>query len=58
MYVCVFQTLLRNYEVDIESLTKTQKQQVEKAEAAQGIDMRLAAKKLKQDQVTILGSLP
>ena len=46
-----FQTLLRNYESDIEQLNKQQKIQVEKAEVAQGLDMKLASKKLKADQV-------
>ena len=46
-----FQTLLRNYETDIEQLNKQQKLQVEKAEVAQGLDMKLASKKLKADQV-------
>jgi len=44
------QTLLRNYEVDIEQLTKQQKQAVEKAELTQTTDQKVAAKKLKQDQ--------
>ena len=48
----LFQTLLRNYETDIEQLNKQQKLQVEKAEVAQGLDMKLASKKLKADQVS------
>ena len=47
------QTLLRNYEGDIESLTKQQKQAVEKAEMTQTTDQKVAAKKLKQDQVCV-----
>lgn len=43
--------MLRNYETDIEQLNKQQKIQVEKAEVAQGLDMKLASKKLKADQV-------
>ena len=45
------QTLLRNYEADIEQLNKQQKTDVEKAETAQGVDTRASHKKLKQDQV-------
>ncbi len=47
----MWQALLRNYETDIEQLNKQQKIQVEKAEVAQGLDMKLASKKLKADQV-------
>lgn len=44
------QMLLRNYETDIEALNKQQKQAVEKAEVAQGVDMKISARKLKADQ--------
>lgn len=47
----IFQTLLRNYETDIDTLNKQQKQAVEKAELAQQTDMKNANKKLKQEQV-------
>ena len=43
--------LLRNYETDIEALNKQQKQQVEKAEMVQSLDLKHSAKKLKQDMV-------
>jgi hypothetical protein len=45
------QLLLKNYESDLESLNKQQKAAVEKAEFNQSTDMRMHAKKLKQDQV-------
>jgi hypothetical protein len=48
----VFQNLLRNYESDIESLNKQQKQAVEKAELTQATDIKHTAKKLKTDQVS------
>lgn len=44
--------MLRNYETDIELLNRQQKQQVEKAEIAQGMDLKFAARKLKTDQVS------
>ncbi len=50
------QGLLRNYEADIEQLNKQQKIQVEKAEVAQGVDMKVASKKIRADQVSIGGS--
>ena len=45
-----FQALLRNYEIEIEQLTKQQKMQVEKAELSQATDRKAMAKKLKLDQ--------
>jgi hypothetical protein len=42
---------VKNYDQDMETLTKTQKQQVEKAEQSQTVDMKGAAKRLKMDQV-------
>ena len=48
-----FQALLRNYELEIEQLTKQQKMQVEKAELSQAADRKTMAKKLKLDQVRI-----
>lgn len=45
------QTLVKNYDQDMETLNKTQKQQVEKAEQNQTVDMKNAAKRLKMDQV-------
>ena len=44
--------LLKNYEGDLDQLNKQQKTSVEKAEVSQGIDMRIQAKKLRQDQVS------
>ncbi|XP_076460311.1 uncharacterized protein LOC143293384 isoform X2 [Babylonia areolata] len=44
------QTLLKNYEQDMEILTKQQKQAVEKAELAQQQDMKMTGKRIKQDQ--------
>jgi polyhydroxyalkanoate synthesis regulator protein len=44
------QALLRSFEADIEALNKQQKQLVEKAEITQGLDLKFASKKIKQDQ--------
>ncbi|XP_064631281.1 serine/threonine-protein kinase 10-A-like isoform X2 [Lineus longissimus] len=49
-YDLEMQALLRSFEADIEALNKQQKQQVEKAEITQGLDLKLASKKIKQDQ--------
>ena len=47
------QLLLRNYEGDLDGLTKQQKQAVEKAELSQALDMRNSSKKLHQEQVQL-----
>ncbi|KAL5022355.1 hypothetical protein ScPMuIL_001510 [Solemya velum] len=44
------QMLMRNYDGDMDTLTKTQKQQVEKNEAQQGLEMRTSGKKIKMEQ--------
>lgn len=49
------QTLVKNYDQDMETLNKTQKTQVEKAEQNQTVDMKNAAKRLKMDQVRNCG---
>jgi uncharacterized protein YjdB len=46
-----FQSLVKNYDQDMDTLTKQQKQQVEKAEGSQSIDLRTAAKRIKIEQV-------
>lgn len=46
--------LMRNYDGDMDTLTKTQKQQVEKNEAQQGLEMRTSGKKIKMEQVNCL----
>ena len=52
------QTLVKNYDQDMETLNKTQKTQVEKAEQNQTVDMKNAAKRLKMDQVRNCGGCP
>lgn len=42
---------MKNYDQDMETLTKQQKQQVEKAEASQAIDLKNAGKRIKIEQV-------
>ena len=42
---------MKNYDQDMETLTKQQKQQVEKAEGSQTVDLKNAAKKIKMEQV-------
>ncbi|XP_074643744.1 serine/threonine-protein kinase 10-like isoform X2 [Tubulanus polymorphus] len=49
-YELEMQSLLKSYEADIENLNRQQKNQVEKAEVSQGIDMKFASKKIKCDQ--------
>ncbi|KAJ8317207.1 hypothetical protein KUTeg_005111 [Tegillarca granosa] len=44
------QTLVKNYDQDRDTLTKQQKQQVEKAELAQQADMKNAGRRLKNEQ--------
>ncbi|KAL8576294.1 hypothetical protein ACOMHN_006217 [Nucella lapillus] len=44
------QALMKYYEQDMETLTKQQKQAVEKAELSQQQDMKLTGKRIKQDQ--------
>ena len=53
----VTQLLLRNYEGDLDGLTKQQKQAVEKAELSQALDMRNSSKKLHQEQVQLYSAL-
>lgn len=48
--VCV-QNLIKNYEQDMETLTKQQKQAVEKAELMQQQDMKTTGKRIKGEQV-------
>ncbi|XP_046994651.1 serine/threonine-protein kinase 10 isoform X1 [Schistocerca americana] len=43
-------TLVRNYEADYEALVRAQKQQVERAEAQQEADLRIASKKIRAEQ--------
>lgn len=45
------QNVKKNYDQDMDTLTKQQKQLVEKAETAQQIDMKGAAKRIKIEQV-------
>lgn len=47
----IFQALVKNYDQDMETLTKQQKQQVEKAESSQAFDLKTAAKRIKIEQV-------
>ena len=49
----LFQSLVKNYDQDMETLTKQQKQQVEKAEGSQTVDLKNAAKRIKIEQVGI-----
>ncbi|KAL3863848.1 hypothetical protein ACJMK2_005576 [Sinanodonta woodiana] len=44
------QSLLKNYDQDMDMLTKQQKQQVEKAEASQAFDLKATARRIKLDQ--------
>ncbi|KAF4527367.1 hypothetical protein B566_EDAN015907 [Ephemera danica] len=43
-------TMLRTYEADLEAMTRTQRQQVERAEQQQDSDLRLASKKIRTEQ--------
>ena len=49
--ISMLQSLIKNYDQDMETLTKQQKQQVEKAEASQTVDLKNAAKRIKIEQV-------
>ena len=51
MLIMLFQSLVKNYDQDMETLTKQQKQQVEKAEGSQTVDLKNAAKRIKIEQV-------
>ena len=42
--------LLRTYESDLDTLTRQQKQQVEKAEIQQEADLRVSSKKIRSEQ--------
>ena len=50
-HVLPFQSLVKNYDQDMDTLTKQQKQQVEKAETSQAVDLKSAAKRIKIEQV-------
>lgn len=43
--------LLRGYDTELETLTRSQKQQVERAEQQQDADLRMASKKIRAEQV-------
>jgi len=51
-WVC-FQSLLRNYEVDIDDLSRKQKLSIEKVELAQSAECKAFNKKLRVEQVVI-----
>ena len=53
IWLTSFQTLLRNYEADIDTLNKQQKAAVERAEQAQALDMKNANRKIKLEQVSL-----
>ncbi len=44
-------SLLRGYDTELETLTRSQKQQVERAEQQQDSDLRLTSKKIRAEQV-------
>jgi len=43
-------TLLRTYESDLDTLVRQQRQQVEKAEIQQDVDLRVSSKKIRAEQ--------
>lgn len=45
--------LLRGYDTELETLTRSQKQQVERAEQHQDADLRIASKKIRAEQVML-----
>jgi len=47
------QALVKNYDQDMDTLTKQQKQQVEKAESSQAVDLKTSAKRIKSEQVKL-----
>lgn len=47
------QNLLKNYEQDMETLTKQQKQAVERAELMQQQDMKTTGRRIKAEQVGV-----
>lgn len=47
-------SLLRGYETELETLTRSQKMQVERAEQQQDSDLRFASKKIRSEQVPLL----
>ena len=46
-------SLLRGYDTELEALTRSQKQQVERAEQQQETDIRLSSKKIRAEQVLV-----
>ncbi|KAH7984128.1 hypothetical protein HPB52_017315 [Rhipicephalus sanguineus] len=46
-------TLLRDYDNDLEALNRTQKQQVEKAEQQQDLDLKYASRRIRAEQVQL-----
>lgn len=53
-FSCFLQSLVKNYDKDMDTLTKQQKQQVERAEGSQSLDLKNAAKRIKVEQVHFL----
>jgi STE20-like kinase len=47
-------TLLRGYDTELDTLTRSQKQQVERAEQQQESDLRLSSKKIRNEQVSVV----
>lgn len=47
-------SLLRGYDTELETLSRSQKQQVERAEQQQDSDLRIASKKIRSEQVLLL----
>ena len=45
--------LIKYYDTELDQLYRQQKQQIEKAEGSQDADMRMTAKKIKADQVSV-----
>ena len=47
----VLQDLDRKYDVDLDTLSRNQKKEIEKLELTQNADLRTSSRKMKQDQV-------
>lgn len=47
----LLKALIRNYEADLEALTRQQKQQLERFEQQQDLDLKTASKRVKAEQV-------
>lgn len=47
-------TLFKTFEADLDTLTRQQRQQVEKAETQQEADLRAASKRIRAEQVCYL----